>query len=76
MMMADRKSLQINSGQASLLLQYGICQRCIEEKSCGKDPAGPEPEMEVQCLNHGLLVPHFLNVRNSRLKYVVVHFLL
>jgi hypothetical protein len=76
MMMADRKSLQINSGQASLPLQYGICQRCIEGKSCGKDPAGPEPEMEIQCLNHGLLVPHFLNVRNSRLKYVIVQFLL
>ena len=39
-------------------------------KSCGKDPAGPQPEMEVQCLNHGLLVPHFLNVRNSRLELV------
>ena len=68
MMMANGKSLQINSGQASLLLQYGICQRCMEGKSCGKDRADPQPEMEVQCLNHGLLVPHFLNVRNSRLE--------
>lgn len=67
MKVADRKSLLINSGQASLLLQYGICQRCTEGKSCGKGPAGPQPEMEVQYLNRGLLVPHFLSVRNRRL---------
>jgi hypothetical protein len=68
MMIADRKNLQRNSGQASLLLQYGICQRCIKEKACGKDPAVPQPEMEVQCLNLGLLVPHVLNLRYSRLE--------
>jgi len=68
MMMADRKSLQINNGQASLLLQYGICQRCIEGKSRGKDLAGPQPEIEVHCLNHGLLSSSLLNVRNSRLE--------
>ena len=66
--MTDRKSLQINIGQASVLLRYGICQRCIKGKSCGKDPPSPQPEMKVQCLNHRLLIPRFLNIRNSRLK--------